>query len=403
METTAIIAEYNPFHLGHKYQIDTLKKKINTLIVVIMSGNFIQRGEIAILDKYTRAKEAVKEGVDLVIELPFYFSLQSAENFSKGSIKILNSLNIINNLCFGYESENEKNLIDTSNFQLTYKDEINNFINKKMKNGFSYAVAYKDACISINKKYNILDIKDDFFISNNILAIEYIKNLKLINSKIKPLPIKRIGQNYNTEDYNNNLQLSASSIRKAIYENNLENIKKFVSKNTFYDLYTAIENKNLPSEKKLLDILRYNILQNNINEEKIVNYENGMLNLIKKNIFKYESLNDFLDKIQSKRYKKVRIKRFLLNYLLNVNLDIKKLYDENLEYIKVLAFNENGKNILKKIKENSNIKIITKNKDTKQLSKIAKQMYDLEENKDKIYKLLTNQKQNNYFKNFLIK
>lgn len=403
MEITAIITEYNPFHLGHKYQIDTLKKKIDTLIVVIMSGNFIQRGEISILDKYIRAKEAVKEGVDLVIELPFYFSLQSAENFSKGSIKILDSLNIIDNLCFGYECEDEKNLIDTSNFQLTYKKEIDKILKEKMKQGFSYAVSYKDALIEINKKYNILKIKDDFFVSNNILAIEYIKNLKLINSKINPLGIKRIGQNYNSENYNSKLQLSASSIRKAIYENNLENIKKFIPKNTFNDLYNAIENKNLPDEKKFLDILKYNILENNINYEKIVNYENGMLNLIKKNIFKYENLNDFLNNIQSKRYKKVRIKRFLLNYLLNVNLDVKKLYDEDLEYIKVLSFNKNGQNILKKIKKNSNIKIITKNKDSKNLKENAKKMYDLEENKDKVYNLLTNRKQNNYFKNFLVK
>ena len=227
MKTSGIIAEYNPFHLGHKYQINKIKKELNTNIIAIMSGDFVQRGECAILDKYTRAKIAVNNGVDLVIELPFYYSLQSAENFAKGGISILNKLNIVDYLCFGFECEKKEDIIEIAKFQLKYKNEIEELLNFEIKLGKSYAVAYKNACIEINKKYKVLEIQDNFFISNNILSIEYVKNLILSKSQITPFPIKRKGKNYNDEDYNSQDQLSASAIRKAIYENNFEKIILF--------------------------------------------------------------------------------------------------------------------------------------------------------------------------------
>ena len=240
MKTSGIIAEYNPFHLGHKYQINKIKKELNTNIISIMSGDFVQRGECAILDKYTRAKIAVNNGVDLVIELPFYYSLQSAENFAKGGISILNKLNIVDYLCFGFECEKKEDIIEIAKFQLKYKNEIEELLNYEMKLGKSYAVAYKDACIEINRKYKVLEIQDDFFISNNILSIEYVKNLILSKSQITPFPIKRKGKNYNDEDYNSKDQLSASAIRKAIYENNFEKIETFIDKNTFNELKNSV-------------------------------------------------------------------------------------------------------------------------------------------------------------------
>ena len=201
MKTSGIIAEYNPFHLGHKYQINKIKKELNTNIIAIISGDFVQRGECAILDKYTRAKIAINNGIDLVIELPFFYSLQSAENFSKGGISILNKLNIIDYLCFGFECDKKEDIIKIANFQLQYRDEIEEILNYEMKLGNSYAVAYKNACVEINSKYKILELQDDFFISNNILSIEYVKNLILSNSKITPFPIKRKGKNYNDDNY----------------------------------------------------------------------------------------------------------------------------------------------------------------------------------------------------------
>ena len=167
MKTSGIIAEYNPFHLGHKYQINKIKKELNTNIIAIMSGDFVQRGECAILDKYTRAKIAVNNGVDLVIELPFYYSLQSAENFAKGGISILNKLNIVDYLCFGFECEKKEDIIEIAKFQLKYKNEIEELLNFEIKLGKSYAVAYKNACIEINKKYKVLEIQDNFFIYKN--------------------------------------------------------------------------------------------------------------------------------------------------------------------------------------------------------------------------------------------
>ena len=242
MKISGIIAEYNPFHLGHKYQLDTLKNELDTYVIAIMSGDFVQRGECAVLDKYKRSEIAVKNGVDLVIELPFYYSLQSAENFAKGGISILNKLNIVDYLCFGFECEKKENIIEIAKFQLRYKNEIEEILNNEMKLGKSYAVAYKNACMKINKKYKALEIEDDFFISNNILSIEYVKNLILSKSKIAPFPIKRKGRNYNDENYNTEEQLSASAIRKAIYDNNFEKI-------TSTQLETLLHRYKIPFKK----------------------------------------------------------------------------------------------------------------------------------------------------------
>ena len=216
MKITGIISEYNPFHLGHKYQIEELKNKVNTNIIAIMSGDFVQRGECAIIDKYDRAKIAIQNGVDLVIELPFYYSLQSAENFAKGGVKILNHLNIVDYLCFGYECDNMEDLFKVSNFQEEYKNEIDNLLKEFINTGSSYAVAYKDACLEINKKYQTLETLENFFTSNNILSIEYIKSINSLNSKIIPLPIKRKGENYNSENYNSSQQASASAINRLL-------------------------------------------------------------------------------------------------------------------------------------------------------------------------------------------
>ena len=165
MKNSGIIAEYNPFHLGHKYQIDKIKNELNANIITIMSGDFVQRGECAILDKYTSAKIEVNNGVDLVIELPFYYSLQSAENFAKGGISILNKLNIIDYLCFGFECEKKEDTIEIAKFQLKYKNEIEELLNYEMKLGKSYAVAYKDACIEINRKYKVFNFFKIIFIN----------------------------------------------------------------------------------------------------------------------------------------------------------------------------------------------------------------------------------------------
>ncbi|MFP5493380.1 nucleotidyltransferase family protein [Parvimonas sp. G1641] len=403
MKVSGIISEYNPFHLGHKYQIDTLKNEIDTSVIAIMSGDFVQRGECAILDKYTRAKIAINNGIDLVIELPFFYSLQSAENFAKGGISILNKLNIVDYLCFGFECYKKEDIIKIANFQLQYKDEIEEILKYEMKLGNSYAVAYKNACVEINSKYKILELQDDFFISNNILSIEYVKNLILSNSKITPFPIKRKGKNYNDDNYRSNEQLSASAIRKAIYENNIEKIEKYIDKNTFIELNNSLKNMILPNEKIILEILKYNILLNQINPENIVNYENGILNLIKKNIHSVNSIEELAEKIQSKRYKKVRIKRFIYNYLLNINNKTKEIYSKDIEYITVLGFNKKGQELLKEIKNKTNIEIITTNKSTQNLSDFQKNKFEIEQKSRKIYKLFTNNKNKTEFISFLQK
>ena len=175
MKNSGIIAEYNPFHLGHKYQIDRIKNELNSNIIAIMSGDFVQRGECSILDKYTRARIAVNNGVDLVIELPFYYSLQSAENFAKGGISILNKLDIIDYLCFGFECEKKEDIIEIAKFQLQYKNEIEKIMKVCSKN--HQTLCFSATMDSQVKKLAYRYMKEPVFIDiqSPTIAVDKIK------------------------------------------------------------------------------------------------------------------------------------------------------------------------------------------------------------------------------------
>ena len=369
MKIVGLVVEYNPFHNGHLYHLNkSLEKTKATHSVAVMSGNFLQRGEPALFDKYTRAMAAVKNGVDLVIELPTLFACQSAETFAYGSITTLNSLNCIDSICFGSEEGNIDTLYTISKILVDECDEFKDYLRKYLDDGMLFPSARSLALFDYINKHNLVDIsKDKLFdilnSSNNILGLEYIKSILKLKSKIKPHTISRIVASYNSEDITNNI-CSATAIRKSLKENNnLSIINDVVPRETYEVLNDKISSNFYPMfDDNYYDILSSVIMRDYNNLDKYFEVNEGIENKIYQNIFKSNNLYDLHLSIKSKRYTLTKIKRTLNNILLGITKeDMYKVKNINtMPYIRVLAFNDKGREILKVIKKSSDIKIINK-------------------------------------------
>lgn len=369
MNLLGLVVEYNPFHNGHKYHLEKSKEITNaTHTVAIMSGSFLQRGEPALFDKYTRAEMAVKNGVDLVIELPTLYACQSAEIFSHGAVATLNSLNCVNSLCFGSEEGNidilqtisEILVKEPSDFKITLK----NFLDE----GIVFPVARSKALYEYIKNNHLLELSEDELqqvlnSSNNILGIEYIKSLIKLNSSIKPYTITRIASKYNSTDIESNI-CSATAIRNSLKDNtDLKLIENVVPLHTFNEINHKINtNFNPVFDYMFYDLLSSTIIRDVDNLTKYFEVNEGIENKIYSNVFTSKNLEELINSTKSKRYTMTKIKRTLNNILLGINRDdVIKVKDlDRVPYIRILAFNNKGREIIKKIKTSSDIEIITK-------------------------------------------
>lgn len=360
MNITGIITEYNPFHNGHLYHLNSAKEKSNCDgIICIMSGNFTQRGEPALIDKWNRAEMAILNGVDLVIELPTYYSLSSAEFFAKGAVSILNSLNIVTNIFFGSECGDIESLTKIAKTLSFESLEFKEIIKKNLDLGLTFAKSREIALSSILNDENLNNILSS---SNNILGIEYIKALINLNSKIKPLTFKREGSNYNDKDLNS-IFSSATSIRESLKKNlPLNSLKEFMP-NESLNILNKLNKLNyefiFPNHMYLY--IKYRLLLNNVKFDNLFEVKEGLENKFLKEIYSSENYEDFIFKIKSKRYTYTKISRILTQIFLcfdDYNHD--ELIKSEYLYARVLAFNKTGQKILKEIKKNSNIPIITK-------------------------------------------
>jgi len=386
MKTVGIIVEYNPFHNGHKYQIQKAKELTGAdNILVIMSGSFTQQGNIAIVDKFKRAEMAIQSGADAVIELPTVFATSSAEMFAYGAINILDKLNTIDCLVFGTECDDIDILNSIVNKITNNKNTIEKNIKKEMQNGISYVYA-KD---NVLKKILSENEYNEFSKPNNILAIEYLKSLKILNSRIQPIAIKREEADHNDNIINNeNLYASAKSIRNNLEKsNNLDNISKTIPKCTYDILLTS----NIVFNEDLFKLLRYKILtlgKENIN--KIYDVSEGLENKIYNVIATSKSYYDLIDNIKSKRYTMSRIKRILIHILLDISKDKYELLN-NVYYARILKTNKQN-NILSILTKNSSIPIIS-NLNTKSIDKLNKKTQEallLDFNSTNIYQIISN-------------
>lgn len=369
MNLLGLVVEYNPFHNGHKYHLEKSKEIAKaTHTMAIMSGSFLQRGEPALFDKYTRAEMAVKSGVDLVIELPTLYACQSAEIFSHGAIATLNSLNCVNSICFGSE-EGDVGILNTiAEILIKEPTEFKSSLKKHLDDGLVFPIARSKALYEYIKAHNLLHLNENELqqvlnSSNNILGIEYIKSLIKLDSPIKPYTITRIASEYNSSDINSNI-CSATAIRNYLKNNqSLQLIENVIPKPTFDEINSKIDsNFNPVFDYMFYDILSSIIIRDYENLHSYFEVNEGIENKIYSNIFTSQNLEELINSTKSKRYTMTKIKRTLNNILLGVNReDILKVKDLNsIPYIRVLAFNNKGREIIKKIKASSDIKIITK-------------------------------------------
>lgn len=318
-----IICEFNPFHNGHKYLIQKAKALTNEPIVVVMSSSFTQRGEVAITDKFTRTKSALLGGADLVIELPVVYAVSNAEVFAKSGVKILSSFKDLNYLAFGCETNNIELLSKAASAHKNVA--VQALVAKEMQGGSYYPKALEKAVCEIYGN----NISDILATPNNILAVEYLKALPDI---IKPLPIQREGVEHDSKIASNNIA-SASYIREKL--KNGESIADFVP-------YEPCE---LAFPENLEIAMLYKLRSMTAKEfEKLPDVNEGLENKIYSAVHKYNSINEILFAVKSKRYTLARLRRIFIYALLNITKEIQRI---DPCYARVLGFTKNGEKILK--------------------------------------------------------
>lgn len=370
MKILGLIVEYNPFHNGHLYHLKKSIEKTNaTHSIAVMSGNFLQRGEPALFDKYKRAEIAVSNGVDLVVELPTLFACQSAELFANGAITLLNSLNCVDSICFGSEEGDIDILSEISKALVCEPKEFKFLLKQYLDDGLLFATARSKALCDYLILNNIFDNLDkeklDSILSssNNILGVEYIKSLLKLKSNIKPFTITRVQASYNCEDINSEI-CSATAIRKSLKDyNSIDNISSVVPNKTFNILSDAINtNFNPMFDEVYFETIRELVIRDLDILNNYFDVNEGIENKIYKSIFTCNNLYELEQMVKSKRYTLTKIKRILNNILLGITKDDMQMVKDlnKMPYVRVLAFNHKGREIIKQIKLNSDIKIINK-------------------------------------------
>ena len=356
-KVVGIIAEYNPFHNGHSYHIQNTKAQTGAdFVVAVMTGNFTQRGNTSVINKWEKAKMALNGDADLVIELPTIYSVSSAENFANGAVKILNELGIVDTISFGMEADDVSTLNNIANVLVNEPPEYKAILEHELGKGNSFPKARENALMmylnDIKRYANV--VKG----SNNILAIEYLKALKKQKSSIVPFGVKREKVYYNStkiiDEY-----ASATGIRNLLLHNQLEEVRKVVPAKSY-----SILLNNLRQGTYVLDIIAYNdeiiYKLRSMTVKQIANLPDvseGLEYLIKEVSNKTNNLIELINGIKSKRYTQTRIQRILLYALLGITKKDMEMSKKITPYIRVLGCSEKGKILLSQI--NSKAKVIT--------------------------------------------
>lgn len=355
MKLLGLVTEFNPLHFGHLHYVKGAQKMVpDAFMVAVMSPNFVQRGAPALVDKWVRAQTALGAGVDLVLELPTLFAMQSADRFAKGALDILCALPGMQGLAFGAESRHLSPLLKIAN--LLINPEVEAQIYQRVREGASYPKA-REAILSCFLNPEELDALRS---PNNILALSYLKYLAQKNWPLTPYHIKRIGAGYHEEE----LQKisSASGIRKALAQNincldldclpahtanQLALFEQKIGSFAFLEHFEmAIRNTFLIQPPSFFQAL--------------IDYEPGLENRIKNSFKRHQSLSAAIEEIQCKRYTKVRIQRFLMHAALGINASVYHQFcGLSPAYVRVLAANERGLKILRMLKQNAPLKIVT--------------------------------------------
>lgn len=381
MKIGGIIAEYNPFHKGHSYQIEEFKRISScSHLVVAMSGNFVQRGGPALVDKYARTQMALDNGVDLVIEIPSIFAGQTAEIFARGGLLSLNSLGCVDSFCFGSEDGNIDRLRELAGYIYDQAALIDERAGLLMKNSMSYAKAREEA---IRQGFESFDIGAILSQSNNILGLEYLKEARRLDSGMEAVTIKRQGASYNSQDMDGPMP-SASAIRRSIlglgkFENigqledeckygdaigqNIEQILgKFLDKSVL-DILKSLSGQGIDfmGEDSFFQEISYILAREDQDLGKYFEVNGGLEHSIRRAVLTSTSMAGVLASLSNKSHTHSKIRRAIYNILLGItksDMDQAKVI-KSLPYARVLGMNNKGRDILRMAKERSSINIIT--------------------------------------------
>lgn len=385
MKICALVAEYNPLHNGHLKLINHIKNQMQAdKLIVIMSGNFCERGEIAIMDKYTRAKHAVLAGADMVIELPTVFSVSNAEIFATGAVKILKSLGFVDTLCFGVESGDKNTYLTAAKAMLTETKEFKKTLKKHLETGVSLA---KAKYLTV-KELSIPELDEAMISSpNNILALEYTKAIIKLEANMTIEPFLRQGNHNDAKLYKN--VTSAQSIRLTLSQMKKRKVKRNVPPYVYADLP-----KIIPSADKYILSSLINTPAKEIAE--ICDCTEGLENRIKALLKDNNDYSSLLEKVSTKRYTKARVRRIMLSCLLKINEDlIFKCFKSDL-YVKVLAMSKDSASLVKRATEN-NATVLTRKTDYKNLSKTALECFEKDVLANDMYSLIAGKKLNEFY------
>lgn len=382
MKICACIAEYNPLHLGHIKHIDYMRNVLGAeKIIVIMSGNFCQRGEPAVLSKFTRAKEAIIAGADMVIELPTVFAIGNAETFASGAVKILNSLGVVDGICFGAESGNSEDFINIatalSSESKAYKKAIKEHLDKGESLAKAKLLALKESETSFDE--NLLSLP------NNILGVEYAKAIIKNKSTMQIFPMKREG-NHNDKTLKKGIT-SASSIREMIKAGKIKKVKGNVPSFVYRDLVPY------PSSFDKM-IMTKVITESEESMKNLPDCTEGLENRIKALSKENLNLEELIAKVTTKRYTSSRIRRILISNLLGVTEELKNDCLNKPLYTKVLAVAEDSKELISLLTTKSSIPVLTRKSDSEKLTKTAKTCFKKDVLASELYNLATGKKEN---------
>ncbi|MEG1447878.1 MAG: nucleotidyltransferase family protein [Oscillospiraceae bacterium] len=354
MKIAGIICEYNPFHKGHQYQIQKLRQKGYTHIVGIMSPNFVQRGDIAIFEKRQRAYAALLGGLDLVIELPTPYAVSSAGQFAFGGVNILKNMGCIDAISFGSESDEDGMFFDVA------KMLVEKQINSKIKTFLSDGVSYQTAVTMAVGENNNHDYTSFLQSPNNLLGTEYVKQMITQNAEFDVEIIKRQGSNHLDDKIKEGFS-SATAIRNEILNSNISRCKNSLTEDG-YEIFSLLKPSHIGELEQAM-LYRLRSLEKD-DFRRFADVSEGLDNRFQKALREENSVVGIMNFVKSKRYAYSRIRRIIINILLDIPKEYAKI---NAPYIRVLGCNKNGNEVIKLMKKTAVLPV------SHSLAKLAKE------------------------------
>ena len=364
MKVVGIVAEYNPFHNGHQYQLERVKQETGAdYIIIAMSGNYLQRGVPALCDKFVRTEMALRCGADLVLEIPTVWATASAEYYAQAGVALLVATGVVTHIAFGAETNDLDSLMEVSSILKHEPDVYRAVLANSIRSGNSFPVARKNALMTSLPNFSTEKLDELLDTPNNILALEY---LKAMPDSIQPILIKREGAGYHDTDMDTELP-SASAIRKAIFnkdtEINFKELENAMPKESFALLKIAYEANQLMTTNDFSDSLGYRLLsQSHTSFATYADCNQDFSNKIKNNLKDYVFFEDFVDALKTKDITYTRVTRCLLHILLDI-----KQSDYTIgraigyaSYLRILGFKDASSALLSEIKRSTETPIISK-------------------------------------------